>query len=474
MLSAFNGENPNGTWILNVSDNAVFDVGSVRAFSLNIAPSVVTCTAGCAPSLHSAGSTVVNESCPAPNGVIDPGEAATINLNISNTGNGTTTNLVATLQSSAHVLAPSGPKTYGAITPGATVGRDFTFTAAGNCGTTFPLTLQLQDGANDLGTLTFRATLGNQVTVGSAIVESYTGPPVPIPNFNASGVNIPLTVSGIPDRIGDANFSFDGSTCTSTVGATTVGLNYPWVGDLVVKLTSPAGTTITLMNRPGGELNNGDNLCHTVLDDSGVNAIQNISPAGNPWQGTFKPAEALSAFNGEDPNGTWILNVSDLVLFDAGSVRAFSLVITPATFACNAACAGITRIVASSVLSCDGGNTAAAITLSNTGTATANGVMLTTAKLGSVNGTPLPQGPFTLAPGASTTLNVTFSGAPSGSTTLQLGGTFSGGTYTTTRRLNAPNCSAATLFFPTTPSNSLAALAFPGLHDAESITRSDY
>ncbi len=121
-----------------------------------------------------------------------------------------------------------------------------------------------------------------EVTVGSAIVKPYTGPPVPIPDFNAVGVNIPLTVSGIPDRIGDANFSFDGTTCTSSVGAATVGLDHSWVGDLVVKLTSPAGTTITLMNSPGGVNNSGNNFCHTMLDDSGVNEIQDITPAGSP------------------------------------------------------------------------------------------------------------------------------------------------------------------------------------------------
>jgi len=41
-LSSFDGENPNGTWVLNVSDREGGDVGSVRAFSLIIADS--TCS----------------------------------------------------------------------------------------------------------------------------------------------------------------------------------------------------------------------------------------------------------------------------------------------------------------------------------------------------------------------------------------------------------------------------------------------
>ena len=69
--------------------------------------------------------------------------------------------------------------------------------------------------------------------------------------------------------------------------------------------------------------------------------------------------------------------------------------------------------------------------------------MLTTASLGGVGGTPLPQGPFTLVPGGSTTATVTFSGATSGSQTLQVGGTFTGGTYNSSRKVNAPACGVA-------------------------------
>ena len=34
MLSLLDGENANGTWVLNVSDNAGLDTGSMRRFSL--------------------------------------------------------------------------------------------------------------------------------------------------------------------------------------------------------------------------------------------------------------------------------------------------------------------------------------------------------------------------------------------------------------------------------------------------------
>jgi hypothetical protein len=96
----------------------------------------------------------------------------------------------------------------------------------------------------------------------------------------------------------------------------------------VVKLTSPSGTTVTLMNRPGGSGNSGNNFCQTVLDDAATNLIQNIAIGGAPWTGSFKPAEPLSAFVGENATGTWTLNVSDNALIDTGGVRAFTLAIS--------------------------------------------------------------------------------------------------------------------------------------------------
>jgi hypothetical protein len=80
------------------------------------------------------------------------------------------------------------------------------------------------------------------------------------------------------------------------------------------------------------------------------------------------------------------------------------------------------------------------VTVSNTGTATANSVTLTTAKLGAVDGVPLPQNLGNIAAGANVVTNVTFSGAPSGVQTLQIGGTHSAGTFTSSRKVNAPTC----------------------------------
>ena len=113
-----------------------------------------------------AGSFLVNESCPQANGAINPDERVTVHLKLKNLGSSSTSNLVASLQSTGGVVLPSGPQSYEAIAPGGTFGRDFSFTAAGSCGGTITTTLQLQDGANNLGAVTFSFPIGVQTASG--------------------------------------------------------------------------------------------------------------------------------------------------------------------------------------------------------------------------------------------------------------------------------------------------------------------
>ena len=226
------------------------------------------------PVLVAAGAALVNESCPPTNGAIDPGESVNVMLLLTNSGTLSTSNLVATLQPTSNVLAPSGPQNYGAIPQSGTISRNFSFTANGNCGEAIMLTLRLQDGATDLGSANYTVRLG-------------------------------------------------------------------FAGD---------------------------------------------------------------------------------------------------TNVCNTACAGAPRISTSALLSCSGTNIVAAITITNSGTAIASNVVLTTAKLAGISGTPLPQTIGSLARGAGVTVSVTVTGVPSGATTLQVGGTYDGGTFNSNRRVTPPSC----------------------------------
>ena len=273
--------------------------------------------------IAAAGAKIVSESIP--DGVLDPGETVTVNLSLKNIGGqgASTSNLVANLKAMGGVTSPSGPQTYGAVAVGASsVSMPFTFKVDPNfpCGGTLTATLALHDG-----TATYRAITYQFQT--SKVEVPYTGAPVWIPD--RASVNIPFKVSGIPGRILDLDFKVGGTYCTTELYAPTVGIDDTFVAELTIKLKSPHGTVVTLLDNINAD-NNFPNICQTLLDDDAFTrpSIQDVEPWDAPFVGTYRPASPLSAFDGEDPNGTWVLMVTDH--WDAwnGYVRAFSVIIT--------------------------------------------------------------------------------------------------------------------------------------------------
>lgn len=153
-----------------------------------------------------------------------------------------------------------------------------------------------------------------------------------IPDGNAAGVTINIPVAGVGSVI-DVDFLIDGTNCGDPAA---VGLQHNYVGDLKMVLLSPAGTRVTLMDRPGiGNFgSSGSNFCGTVLDDQGGGpGINNITSSGTdglppPYSATFTPLEPLAAFNGENADGVWKLQVSDNQSPDSGYIREASVRIT--------------------------------------------------------------------------------------------------------------------------------------------------
>ncbi len=103
-----------------------------------------------------------------------------------------------------------------------------------------------------------------------------------------------------------------------------LAINHTWVGDLIVTLTSPAGTVVTLINRPGtppGTFGCSRNNIDVLLDDEAATTAE--SQCSNPSPaiaGTQQPNGSLSAFDGETLEGTWTLTVTDNARFDTGSL----------------------------------------------------------------------------------------------------------------------------------------------------------
>lgn len=135
-----------------------------------------------------------------------------------------------------------------------------------------------------------------------------------VPDSNSVGVNSTINV---PNSV--------------TISDLNVALNISstWVGDVRVRLTSPAGTTITLVDQPGltgtGCCGYGsDNIITTLDDESGGGPVENADPPTGP---SYRPQQPLSAFDGQNAAGTWTLNVADISSFDATTLNSWSLII---------------------------------------------------------------------------------------------------------------------------------------------------
>ena len=258
---------------------------------------------------------------------IEPGETAQLNVIFFNEGNAPANNLKAKVTSSTPgITMVAGESDYASIADGkAGVNLSpFRYKLASNvpCGT--PVNFTVSFSANNLPvrTTNFSVQTGQPGTV--AKTTPYTGVPVAIPDGVTTGVAIRVPVSGLTNTISRVSFRIDGTNCSTAAG---VGLQHAWVGDLTLRLTSPTGTTVTLMSAPGGVNNFGQNFCNTLFDDAGTASIQNILPTGAPYTGTYRPASPLAAFNGENPNGNWTLQAIDSTRPDAGILRAFSILV---------------------------------------------------------------------------------------------------------------------------------------------------
>jgi subtilisin-like proprotein convertase family protein len=172
---------------------------------------------------------------------------------------------------------------------------------------------------------------------GGPVTASYTGPDVPIPDNSPAGVNINVPVSGV-GTISDVNFSIDEVTaggCTGSTNNVNCGISHTFVGDVKVTITSPMGTSVVVIDRPGvpatsfGCSNN--NFGPLTLNDEGafppvengcsVGGTSALFPGGN-----YTPNNPFSAFDGENGDGTWVVNVSDAAAGDTGTARRFSLI----------------------------------------------------------------------------------------------------------------------------------------------------
>ena len=96
-------------------------------------------------------------------------------------------------------------------------------------------------------------------------------------------------------------------------------ITHTYDGDLDVYLIAPDGTRIELFTDVGGSGNDFDN---TILNDE---AKVHITDGSAPFAGSYQPEGDLSDVDGIDVNGTWLLEVTDDAGGDTGTLWGWSL-----------------------------------------------------------------------------------------------------------------------------------------------------
>lgn len=220
---------------------------------------------------------------------IDPGETWDLLITVKNNGNAASHNVSGTISAnSSNVTILQNGYSYGVINPGesetSTVGSfRFKVNSDVDCGGEINLTFTVNsDEGADNDNIT--------ETIGESITNSYDSSDVPkdIPDNDSNGVDSTLQVN-------------DSEVIDGLV--VHINITHTYVGDLIIKLTSPSGTTATLWNREGGS-------------DSDINQDFNVDD-----------------FNGENAQGNWTLNVSDNASSDTGTLNSWTVNVNTAT--CN-------------------------------------------------------------------------------------------------------------------------------------------
>ena len=120
-----------------------------------------------------------------------------------------------------------------------------------------------------------------------------------------------------PQSTTTSDISVSGQNGPIDDAVVTLSLDYPSDADLVITLTDPSGTTITLDNG----VMTGQNMINTTFEDGGTA----LTAGAAPYTGTFQPSDLLASLDGDDPDGVWQLQVTDNGQTDSGTLEGWNL-----------------------------------------------------------------------------------------------------------------------------------------------------
>ena len=162
----------------------------------------------------------------------------------------------------------------------------------------------------------------------SVTVFTLATPPVDTVEGNFPSADTPIAIPDGPGGMITSSIAVSGAASFTSDIDVTLDVTHTFASDLEITLTSPAGTVVTLTTDNGG--GNDDVFAGTTFDDDAgdVNApgpVSDVTYANLVVETPVVAEEALSAFNGEDPNGTWTLEVVDDAGLDTGTLNSWSL-----------------------------------------------------------------------------------------------------------------------------------------------------
>jgi subtilisin-like proprotein convertase family protein len=145
-----------------------------------------------------------------------------------------------------------------------------------------------------------RAAANASLPIAGLFIPHQTNPPIPFAGL------APPVISTI---VFTDNFVIDDLDVR-------INIQHPRVSDLIISLTSPAGTTVVLVDRepenPAGNFITGANFDGTIFDDEALLPIDRDPTPRPPYTGRFQPFPGLlAAFDGQPSQGTWTLEIQD-------------------------------------------------------------------------------------------------------------------------------------------------------------------
>jgi subtilisin family serine protease/subtilisin-like proprotein convertase family protein len=222
------------------------------------------------------------------NGQLDPGETNDLYVTLYNAGAEATSVSVTLSESSPYISLGTAYQSYGTIGSGSSDTNSNPFVISADPGTPVGTTVTINMSISASG---YSNSDSFTITVGTPPeFTECNDTPYSIPDNNTTGINSPMTVSQSVNIIDLEVF---------------VDITHTYRADLLIRLTSPDGTNVTLHNRSGGSANNIVGWYDTDL------------PVDGPG--------SLSDFFGENTAGTWTLHVDDNYAQDTGTLNEWCL-----------------------------------------------------------------------------------------------------------------------------------------------------